>query len=281
MNERENMAKKDTSLEVKKVAGVELPDFMRDKDVVGLEALAEFVIPPRIKMVSLQSTKLLETFRAGDVVLTPTNSIIVEPDRDDRGSLLEDGERSFNFTPIFFYPEWITWNDIKLKGQEDATLYRTTDPTDPIVSKARDKNLREEDHPTVDKMKIRHVEHLNYIIILQDHPLAGQPALISFSRGEWFAGSNLASLLKMRKASIFGCVFTATVEFRKGKLGDWYGLDIANPSNRVPWVEKEQYTAFEALHNEFKEHHKNSRLKASFDDEEAVDPAKIAPSEDM
>jgi len=276
------MAKKDTSLEVKKVQGVDLPDFMRDKEVLGVKGLQEYVIPPRIKIVSLQSAKLLETFRAGDVVLTPTNSIIVEPDRDDRGSLSEGGNRSFDFTPIFFYPEWVTWNDIKLKGQEDSVLYRTTDPTDPIVAKARNKKLREEDHPRVEGLKIRHVEHLNYIVVLIDHPIGEQPALLSFSRGEWFSGCNFASLIGMRKASLFGCVYTATVIFRKGKLGDWYGLDVSNPTDRVPWVTEEQYGLFESLHLKFEDHHKNSRLKASLEDEEvAKDPAASAASDEF
>lgn len=274
--------KKDNSLEVRKVNGVQLPDWMRGEEHLGTENLQDFVIPPRIKIVQATSKDLLETYRAGDVILTPTNTVILEPDRDDRGNLDEDGKRSFNFVPLFFFPEWATWNDIKLKGQEPAIRYRTTDPSDPIVAKARDKNLREEPIPGNEKFKMRHVEHLNYVVTLVDHPLSGQPMIFSFSRGEWFAGSNLASLLKMRRAPIFGCVFTAVLAFRRGNLGDWYGLDITNPSDRTPWTDESAYGGFKQLHEEFKEHYKNQVLKATLDDgEPAPEDAAATPSEEF
>jgi len=277
------MAKKDTSLDVRKIAGIEMPDFMRDQEIKGTDALDEFIIPPRIKVVQSQSTKLLETFKAGDVILTPTNTIILEPERDDRDKLVEGGKRTFNFVPLFFYPEWATWHDIKLKGQVPAIKYRTTDPTDPIVAKSRNSDLREEDDPEHPKMKLRHVEHFNYIVSLIDHELEGQPALLSFSRGEWKSGSNFASLIKMRRASIFGCIFTAVVGFRNGKLGDWYGLDIVNPSTRSPWVtDKEQYAEFESVHETFKDHYASSKLKAALEDEDiGPDEAATAASEEF
>ena len=272
------MAKKDHSLDVTKVNPLAVPEFMRGDETKGTEALAEFVIPPRIKVVQKQSRQeLLDLFGPGDVILAPSNVPILELTRLPKGGIDTEGPMSFNIVPLFFYPEWATWNPIELRGQESAIRYRTTDPTDPIVSKARNANLREEPHPDDGQLKIRHVEHLNYIVMLVGSALEGTPALLSFAKGEWQAGSNFASLIKMRKAPLFGCVFTATVALRPGKLGQWYGLDISNPSDVKPWVDPEQYAAFNELHDEFTEHARKMRLKADLvdDNEEITDTAEF------
>jgi len=274
------MAKKDTSLEVKNVGGIELPDFMKDKEITGLDHLKEFVIPPRLKIVQKQSDdSLLELYKPGTVILTPSNSMVAKFDKEGKTGV-------FHFVPVFFYPEWATWNPILLKGQEPAIRYRTTDPTDPIVAKARNKTLREETIPEHPDMKMRHCEHLNFIIMLVNHEHAGTPILMSFSRGEWSTGSKFSSLITMRKASPFGCVFAAHIAFRPGSgKGTWYGLDIANPDPGVqsPWVSSEDdYNAYEALHKEFEDHHKNSRLKAALEDEPVEDdPAATPANEDF
>ncbi len=261
------MAKKDNSLDVTRVSGIPLPDYMQDEKILGTETLAEFVIPPRIKIVQKQaSDDLLDKFGPGDVILTPTNVAIVSLPRDEKGRSDEDALAQFNFVPLFFYAEWATWNPIALKNTEPMIRYRTTDPTDPIVAKSKNKSLREEIIPGTDNLKMRHVEHLNYIVMLVDHELEGTPSLITFAKGEWLSGSKLASLIKMRQAALYGCVFTATVAQRTGILGSWYGLDIANPSKRVSWVDKDQYELNKALHLQFVEHHKKSRLKADLDD---------------
>ncbi len=278
MKESTMSNKKDTSLEVKNVHGIELPDFMQNEEVLGLENINEFVVPPRLKIVQKQSDdKLLELYKPGDVLLTPSNVTVALLDPETKSC-------TFNFVPLFMYPEWATWNPIALKGQEPAIRYRTTDPTDLIVAKAKSKELREEPIPgRTDGLKMRHVEHLNFIIMLIDHEFEGTPALVSFSRGEWGSGSKLCSLIKMRKAPLYGCVFTANIAFRPGSgKGTWYGIDSSNPADRVPWVTGEQYKIFKELHLEFEDHHKNSRLKASLEDEPtAVDPAAVIASEEF
>jgi len=270
------MTKKDTSLEVKKIGGIELPDFMKDEEILGTDALAEFVVPPRIKVVQKNSEdELLAYFKPGTVILTPANSVIAEYAKDDAET------SSFNFVPLYFYVEWATQNPIALKGQEPMFRYRTTDPSDPIVAKARNKDLREEIIPGTD-YKMRHVEIMNYIVMLVDHELEGTPASLSFSKGEWFAGSKFAGLIKMRKAPLFGCAFTANICVHKNNNGQsWFGIDISNPSNRTPFVEKEQYGLFKSLHLEFEDHHKNSRLKTDLsDDTKNDDPAETSAVSD-
>jgi hypothetical protein len=266
--------KQDISTDITKV-NPQLPDFMQGEKVLGTESLTEYVVPPRIKVVQKQaSEQLLDVFAPGDVILTPTQSVVVQLERDAKGRPVEDQDASFFVVPLFFYPEWATWNPIALKGQEPAIRYRTLDPTDPIVHKSRNKDLRYDNHPDRADLKVRHVEHLNFVVMLIDHPLAGTPVVVSFSRGEHWVGNNFASLIKMRNAPLFGCVFTLTPKFRPGQLGDWWGLDVANPESRSPWVDdKDIYEKCKALHLEFAEYHKSSRLRTNLDDDGVTEDA--------
>jgi len=262
------MAKKDVSQEITKVnPEFELPDFMNGEEQLGIENLKEFVVPPFIKIVQRNaSEELLKSFSGGDVILSPTNAIVAEMPRDNKGREIEGSITSFQFVPILFYPEWISWNPIEMKGQESSIRYRTVDANDPIVGKARNPKLRAEPHPndSTGKLFIRHVEHLNFIIQLRNHALSGEAAILSFARGEWKAGSKFAGLIKLRKAPLYGCVFEATVKLRHGKFGDWYGFDVGNPAEK-PWVEKDEYELFKSIHLEFDKLHKDARIQAQYD----------------
>ena len=282
MNERKMKVakKKDVSQAITKVSPeFELPEFLQG-EVQGLERLKEFVVPPYIKIVQKQaSDELLTHFGTGDVILSPANAVICEMPRNTKGRPLEDAHTSFKIVPIFFYPEWLTWNPVELKGTEPAIRYRTVDPNDPVVAKARSSKLRQEPHPDKPELKIRHVEHLNFLVCLYEHSLGGDAAVLSFSRGEWSSGSKFANLIKMRKASLFGCVFEAVLGHRINDKGDWYGFDMCNPSDCSPWVTEEEYKVFEALHKEFEKLHADAKLQAAYDTEPAdIDPASIKAS---
>lgn len=276
------MAKKDNSKEITKVRPeLSVPKFMRDETETGLDTLQDFIVPPFVKVVQKQAgDELLKQYAAGDVILSPANALISEMPRDDRGRPLEGASSTFLFVPILFYPEWITWNPIELKGQEPAIRYRTTDPSDPVVAKARDAKLRTEPHPADGSglLKIRHCEHLNFLVVLHDHPLGEEPCIMSFSRGEWRAGSRFASLIKMRHAPLFGCIFQSSVSLRHGQKGDWYGIDVSNPTadGISSWVTEDRYDVYKSLHTEFNEAYKDSRLRAQYDtvvpEDEAATP---------
>jgi len=225
--------------------------------------------------------ELLKDFSAGDVILSPVNAMIAEIPRNNRGKPIEGARTSFQVVPILFYPEYLTWNPIELKGSEPAIRYRTVDPNDPIVVKARNPQLRKEPHPVYPEFNIRHVEHLNFVVILYDHPLGSEPAILSFSRGEWKSGSKFASLIKMRKASIYACIFDAVVGFRPGQLGDWWGLDMCNPEEGSPWVDKELYEKLKKIHVEFTEYYKEQRLQASYEAITETDEATTKATDDF
>lgn len=243
-----------------------VPEFMAEEEVLGLEVLKQFIVPPFIKIVQKQAgDELLQYFGAGDVILSPANAMIAEMPRDNKGRVVDGSRTSFRVVPVLFYPEWLTWNPIELKGAEPSIRYRTLDPNDPVVSKARAPALRSEPHPDHPELKIRHVEHLNFLVILYDHPLGSEPAILSFARGEWRSGSKFANLIRMRKAPIYGCVFEAVVTHRVGQLGDWFGFDMCNPEEGSPWVKKEEYPTFKAIHEEFDKYNKEAKIRAQYE----------------
>jgi len=277
------MAKKDHSQGITKVTpNLAVPDFMIEETVTGLEVLKEFVIPPFIKVIQKSaSDELLQTFSPGDVILSPANALIAEMPRNEKGRPIEGAKGIFQIVPLFFYPEWITWNPIQLKGTEPSIVYRTIDPNDPVVAKSRSAKLRSEQHPTQPEYTIRHVEHLNFIVLLHNHELGSEPAVLSFSRGEWRSGTKFAALIRMRKAPIYGCIFEANVSIRHNPKGDWYGCDMTNPSEGSAWVGKDGFDELKELHEQFVALHKEQKIQAQYDIVDEEDEAATKPSNEF
>jgi len=248
------MAKKKKS-EVMKV-GDQLPAYMRDEPR-GDETIGQYVIPPRLKIVQrVASDELLAIFSAGDVIIVPNNLAVAVG--------TDEAPASFRFVPLFFFPEWCTWSPIELRGQENTILARSLDPTSDIAQKAKNPGLRSEQHPRNPNLFIKHAEHLNFIISLRDHDLAGEPIVMSFVRAEHQSGSRLCSLIKMRKAPIYGCVFEATVGKRSNAKGQWHGLNLSNPANNQ-WVPEEEFAAAKAVHLDFVKLHEESRVRVAYE----------------
>ncbi len=274
------MAKKDVSQDITKVdPAMMLPEFMADEEVVGLEALTDFIVPPFIKIVQKQSgEEILQYFSAGDVILTPANALIAEMPRNKKGRIVEGARSMFQVVPILFYPEWLTWNPVELKGAEPAIVYRTMDPNDPVAAKARNAKLRIEKHPTSPQYNVRHVEHLNFLVILYKHALGPEPAILSFSRSGWKHGSKFANLIKMRHASLFGCIFDVVLAPRHNDKGDWWGFDVTNPEDESPWVKKDEYEVFKDLHIKLDE--SKEKLRAQYETIIEDDPAAVISTDD-
>ena len=251
-----------------------LPGFMASDLEMGVSELKKFIIPPRLKVVQpLSGEQYTEKFNSGDVVLAPQLVLVAPIIMDSVTKRPTKSGQPFNFVPVFFFPEYLAWNPLESKGTLPAVRERSLDPQSDIARKARNPQTREEPCPEVAKAVIRYQEHLNFIMMLMGTgDTAGIPVVMSFSRGEHRSGTNLASLIAMRRAPIFGCVFEATSRLRTNSKGAWYGLDITNPSvssgiNPVI-TDETRYTLLKNLHLEMKTAHANNLIVVDHDDNE-------------
>lgn len=264
---------------IKKVdpAALAVPDFLKEEEIQGLDDLKQFVRPPTLKIVQKSSdSSLLDKFDRGDCIILPSQLLLTahnsgEPD-------------SFLFVPLFFYAEWCTWTPFTQRGNMPAVIERSLDCNGALAAKAKNPKTRNESsNYEGTPVEVRHVEHLNFVITLYDHQFAGEPMVMSFSKGEWGTGSTFSSLIKMRKASLFSCVFQASVcaDPRKNSKGEWFGYNISNPdpSRGSPWVSAEENETFKTLFAEISEHHKAGILRTDYEDDGTdTDDAETAPS---
>ena len=265
--------------ELATVDGTQLPDFMKDEEVLGTEDLSQFIIPPRIKVVQKQSgAPFDELFKPGQAVIVPQMIPLADVEN-------KKGE-PFHFVPLFFYPEWCTWNPLEMKGTLPAIRKRTTDPKDPLVAKCRNRELWFETCPENPEGKpLRNVEHLNYIVMLVGgHELDGTPMIMSFSKGEHSSGSNFAALIKMGKAPMYGRHYEAAVAHRPDNpKGAWYGINVTSPSagsGITPFVsDLELFQAYKSMHLELKQAHEDGMIQASYEDQVESEPSDSVDTE--
>jgi hypothetical protein len=250
----------------------------------GLEEVSRYVIPPRLKIVQpLSDQTLKDSFNVGDVIIQP-QMVSVAPMLYDGAKCLNEGT-AFHLVPLFFWAEWCIHNNIKLKGQEPYIFDRTLDPKSEVAQRAINPKLWSGPHPEKgDEFPIRYVEHLNYVFVLiGEHELAGTPIVASFFKAEHKTGRNFAGLAKLRRAPLFGCQYEARCKMRKNNSGNWFGIDISNPSTASgvsPFVqEQEHYKVYEALYYEFKKYHADEVLRVDYDENEVVQSVADTPNE--
>ena len=276
------MSKKNELTEVRPAAtAMALPDYMLAETVLGTDVMKEFVTPPRFKIVQKQSSNdLLSTFSEGDLIMLPDMVLCAQMQREGKSKEEWVGE-AFRFTPLFFFAEWCTWNPIQMKGTLPAIRQRTLDPKSQLAIKARNKDMWLEPCPENVAFKIRHCEHLNFMVALHDGPYAGTGIAMSFARGAHFAGTRLCNLIQMRKAPMFGCVFEARVTWQQNTMGDWWSLTAANPAleSGSPWVTKAQMEIFKAMHLELSEMHDKLVIDYGEEDDDAATTTIAASTE--
>lgn len=247
---------------------LELPAHLQNKEIKGLEVVKEVIRPPVLKIVQKQSRdEILDRFGKGTLITQPALAEVAPNDV------------AFHFTPIFIWQEFQTWvKREQVQGDIPHVLESTTDSKSALAAKCQNRDLWFE---TVNReginLDVRHIETLCFLVVLHNHPFGGPetPMIMTFSKGEYRTGSNLSSLIQMRKASPFDCIFEAKVckEPRGNDAGTWYGLDITNPSEDSgvsPWCTEEQGKAFEEMHDKFKEAHDRQLLIRTEDSDETV-----------
>lgn len=241
-----------------------VPVYMKSEDVMGVEDLSQYVLPPRVKVVQNMSKALLEDFCLGDCVVVPNGVMLAEMSRDDKGKPTGESD-GFTFIPLLFFAEWCTWNPI---GTIPAIRDRSFDPNSAIAVKSQNPNLRSE--TMGDGVVVRHCEHLNFVVLLKDSAVT-DPCIMSFARAEHRAGRQFCNLVKMRRAPLYGCVFKADINLRENDQGSWWGIDITNPSEGA-WVEEGEFNIMKTLHLDLKRLSDESKIRAAYDEGDLPGP---------
>lgn len=243
----------------------------------GIEELNNFIIPPRLKVVQ-PTSKVPEGIMPGDVLLMPQGLKVIGLSINEKGFVGRTSDKVI-FTPLFFFPEWVAWNPLEVKGQEPAVIASSYDRGSDIAMRARDPKMRKQPHPTAKRndgsaAQISYVEHLNFIVLLHSEGFNVIPALMSFSRSEHRHGTNFAALIKMRQAPLYACKFAFNVGYRENDKGRWYGLDITNPTEEQgPWVSEEMFHVTQRHYEELKKAHEANSIRVDhdFDDSDTLD----------
>lgn len=251
----------------------ELPDFLRDQEVIGVEDLGQHVKPPRLKVMQTNTRAPLSEIAAkGDIVVVPQNLVLFSADRNPSGQSTGLGAH-FYMTPIFHWSEFISWNP---QGSDQPIRDRSIDPKSSLARICRDPQhwqVPHPDFPNDPKKTIRNCEHLNFLVMIEDAPegLDETPIIISFVRSEFKHGQNFASLIKLRRASICAGRYLGQVGFRKNAEGEWYGLDIKNPPGNNPTEKfvssRERYEALVELHKQYKQLHTENLIDVDYDED--------------
>jgi hypothetical protein len=244
--------------------------------------VSQLVTPPRLKIVQNQRKEKYKKFDPGTALLVPQ---CIE---------LAKKNEPFYVVPVFFHMEWTCMNPLETSATLDMFRERTTDPNSETARKARDAKLRKSEKcPEMPKSKdgkdlfLHYVEHFVFIMMLvQNKSFSGMPLTISFQRGEWGVGNGLLLKLKARGADIFGCVFECRVPEKERhddkSGGDWYGLDIDNPSSPgcpAPYVRSiDEYKQLEELHDQLAAQFARGELMSDLGQED-VDEVSTAAGE--
>lgn len=245
----------------------------------SLDILKEHRTVPRFKIIQATSDgDLIKDFGVGTAIIRPGDVMICKH---------ESAPDSFDFVPLFFFPEWNKWRD--LKGTGPMVLDRDYNPAGSIAQKSKSADLRKElyaGQESLDdkaKMYYAYVEHLRFIgVIYGNHPLVGTPVTLSFERGEWGQGKNFISAVSLRRQTINENPVTvplwaqvwrlSTIHHTPDATRKWYGFkfEAAEPSI----IKEDEAETMQALHIEFKELFEKEKLTVI--DEEISSPDKEA-----
>jgi hypothetical protein len=266
-----------------------LPEYLQqlpsDQDT-GMDLMAQYVKPPRLKIVQPQSKGVVkERFNDGDVIVVPQMVKVAGVKLNEHNKPSMDKQQAgepFVVVPLFFYPEFAIWNPYTLSAKGDVPMIRerTTDENSEIASIARNFNKRNQPYPNPkneaeSKMEIKYVEHLNFVLALVNHELFDTPVIQSFSRSDFNSGVSFIQDIRMRRKPIWACQFQAYTRYRENDQSQWYGMVMTNPAVGVnqpsPWVQSPELAQyFESMHTYFKELHASKQLQAEYDDSDAA-----------
>lgn len=243
-----------------------VPDYLKVEGDKSLDTLKQYVRPPRIKVIQSMSDPILrESFGVGATVLVPDNILVMDVARDEKGNVVVGQTKPFIFTPVFFFTEFCLWNPLAMKGKLPAIRDRSFDQNSSLAARARDFKNRKMPCPESPEHDCVFCEHLNFIIHVHGFK---EQAILTFSRGEFKAGQNFAALVKMRGVPLYGNIFAANLAYRKNDKGNWFGLDISNPSGgESPYVGEDAFKAYARLYQEYAKLYEDKLIEVHYEDD--------------
>lgn len=257
-----------------------VPSFLLDlaQNDASLEGIVERRVVPRVKIIQQMSdTKIKQQHGEGSAVLPQA------------GLKLANAGESFLFVPIFFFPEWIKWGD-RRDSNTPAIQERTFDPNTALARRAQSSEDRYEDYGPPPKkndrpLQFRYVEHLNFVGMLYGDNGEQLPIVISFSRGEHYAGRNFCTAITMRRvgkaiAPLWSQVWKMTVNLRERDGNKWYGIDVSNPDEGTsPWVREDEADEFRQQWELFRDLHRQNLVEV--DRTQETDEEVVSSGSDM
>lgn len=238
------------------------PEFLQGP-AQGTEGMSGFIIPPRMIVTQPLSNAPLDKYPKGTPIIMPSELVLGTFNEAEK--CLDD---LFYVVPLFFFVEYTLDNPRTMRAQLGAVRERTFDPESEVALRAQNFKLREIPCPENPKEVCKYTTRLNFVLQILDEAIP-DPVLVTFKSGEMKTGMQFNSLIKARRASIFGCVFAFDVGYRENDKGKWYGFDPSNPPAEVgPWVtNKDLFEQFKHAHEEYKQAHERKLLLPSLDDD--------------
>jgi hypothetical protein len=228
-----------------------IPEYLKDKEVLGLATINKVVAPPALVIVQAMSQKLLDAgFKQGDLVLLPAQELA--PD-------------TISVIPLFFYTEFAIVNPRDMKDLP-MIRERSFDEKSEIAQRCRD--LEEFPCPENEKYMCRYQATMTFVVWCEE---LQQVATLRFSRSEYKTGRIFASKIKARRRSIFASRYTLQVGIHKNDKGRWNGFDFKQVDPEALWVDEDTYNTLETMHLEISKAHADNLLVPAEVDIDDVD----------
>lgn len=216
----------------------------------SLSGLGEYKIIPRLLCVQSGDKDLKKVFEEGTAI---TSSSHIKVSEYDQPTMI---------VPMFFFTEFIHWRDRDDKPGDGETKWfeRTVDRDSELAKRSRDFDNRTERYGDKNQFESRFVEHLNFVVAIydKDHPLAGEPCVLSFSKGEFRHGRQWINAIQMRKTQgqpipLWGQVWEMRVGTHENDQYEWFGFNMLAPSEGSPYIANDEVEAFRSEHQKIKE----------------------------
>jgi len=233
---------------------VNLPAYLQDKEVVGLDEIRKYKKTPLIKVIQATAKPdLQDEFGVGSIVAS--------------GTKLVDKDKPLKVIPVFFWASWQQRRDSNDKSGH-FIAEETMDEASVIAVKSRSDATRKETYPDNPNYSYVYCQSLNYAMYMVDGPLAGEVAVVKFSMGAHAVAEQMGTALSARGTSLFYNQIELTSQKTTNTNGNsWYQLNY-QPAEES-FTPEALVDTVEEIHKLIKEEHaaKDTKLGSEQDDE--------------